>query len=131
MSNEMVAPGAFKVTWKTLRYGDYKRAKKMYGNLVPKEGKEDEYDEDAALDNVMEFTISLLTDWNFVDADTGEPLDLTPEVLVRLSLDQFIALFNLFSRKFGLKGISLGDDAATTPPDAEDETEVKKTNESA
>jgi hypothetical protein len=103
----------------------------MYGNLVPKEGKEDEYDEDAALDNVMEFTISLLTDWNFVDADTGEPLDLTPEVLVRLSLDQFIALFNLFSRKFGLKGISLGDDAATTPPDAEDETEVKKTNESA
>lgn len=73
------------ITFKTLKYKHYKKANELRDN-------------GAGESELLEFAISLIKEWDFVDVETNE--SLTFENTDELSIDQINEIFVSFSEAF-------------------------------
>ena len=79
------------VKFKTLKFKHYRVAQEINARIES---------EEATNEDVLRFALSLVKEWNFVDAETGEPLPVGE--LDELSLDQCAEVNRLFARKMGV-----------------------------
>ena len=79
------------VLFKTVKYKHYRIASEIDERIDSGEATDDE---------ILRFALSLVAEWDFVDADTGEPLAL--DELDELSLDQCREVNELFGRQMGV-----------------------------
>ena len=82
------------ITWKTIKYRHLEMLRDLRGKIAKKELT----DRDAVL-----FMLSLVREWDFLDADTDQPLGLDgPD---ELSLPQYKELCDSFNEQVGSKVI--------------------------
>lgn len=79
------------VLFKTVKYKHYRIASEIDERIDQGEATDDE---------VLKFALSLVAEWDFVDADTGEPLAL--DELDELSIEQCREVNDLFGRQMGV-----------------------------
>ena len=80
------------ITWKTIKYRHLESLRDMRGKIDKKDLK----DRDAVL-----FMLSLVAEWDFLDADSGQPLGLDdPD---ELSIPQYKELCDSFNEQVGSK----------------------------
>lgn len=103
------------IQFKTLKYKHKRQAEEL--SRLSEAGQ-------AGDDQVMTFVLSLVESWDFADAETGQPLQLTTVAddegneyypcLEELTLEQYRELLTAFNRRMGAGG-----------------SEVKKTSDSS
>ena len=79
------------VRFKTVKYKHYRIASEIDERIDQGEATDDE---------VLKFALSLVAEWDFVDGDTGEALEL--DELDELSMEQCREVNELFARKMGV-----------------------------
>ena len=79
------------VLFKTVKYKHYRIASEIDERIDSGEATDDE---------ILRFALSLVAEWDFVDGDTGEPLEL--DELDELSMEQCREVNELFARKMGV-----------------------------
>jgi hypothetical protein len=83
----------FVVKFKTIKFKHYRRANELDRQIDA--GVADDED-------VIRFAVSMVQDWDFVDAETGEPLPVGE--IDELTREQFNEVLTLFRRQFGTEG---------------------------
>lgn len=73
------------ITFKVLKYKHYRKANELQNN-------------GANENELLDFAISLIKEWDFVDVETNEPL--TFEDTDELSIDQINEIFTSFTEAF-------------------------------
>lgn len=76
------------VTFKTIKY----KHKKIVDDLIKKVESEQATD-----DEVDAFIVSLVASWDFMDVDTGEPIQVSLEGVGELSIEQYNSLMEEFN----------------------------------
>ena len=79
------------VRFKTIKFKHYRIAQQINDRIDSGEATEEE---------VLRFALSLVEAWDFVDAETGQPL--AHGELDELSIDQCREVNNLFAREMGV-----------------------------
>lgn len=79
------------IKFKTLKFRHYREAQALNKRIEA---------EEASDEDVLLFALALVEEWDFVDADTGEPLALGE--LDELSLEQCGELNREFARRLGV-----------------------------
>ena len=79
------------VRFKTVKYKHYRIAEEINERIEKEEATDEE---------VLKFALSLVAEWDFVDGDTDEPLEL--DELDELSMEQCREVNELFAQKMGV-----------------------------
>jgi len=79
------------VQFKTLKFKHYREAQAINARIESGEATEED---------VLRFALSLVSDWDFTDAETGEALPIGE--LDELSLDQCAEVNGAFAQKMGV-----------------------------
>ncbi|NVM23896.1 MAG: hypothetical protein HWN68_19220 [Desulfobacterales bacterium] len=87
------------VRFKTVKYKHYRKARALMLRENNGEDVEEEY---------LSYAISMVAEWDFVDAETGKELPVSTKSIDEISLNQIIEISTLFNQQFG-------DMAATVP----------------
>lgn len=97
------------VRFKTIKFKHYRQAQELNKRIDAEEATEEE---------VLRFALSLVAEWDFVDADTGKPLSI--DELDELSMDQCKEVNQLFAQKMGVTAeipkASGGNSPSTSTP---------------
>jgi len=90
------------IEWKVIKYKHYRRAMQLQSS-----GRQDGTGQVALEDETatayLEYAISLIRSWDFVDAETGEALPVEPASLDELSVEQLQELVAGFGQELGTK----------------------------
>lgn len=78
------------IVFKTIKFKHYRQAREI-NKLVAAETVEDE--------DVLRFSLSLVKSWDFVDAETGDPLPVGLEALDELTMEQCAEVNMLFANE--------------------------------
>lgn len=79
------------IKFKVLKFKHYREAQEINKRIDAQE---------ATDEDVLRFALSLIEDWDFVDAETGEPLPMGE--LDELSLEQCAEVNRMFARRMGV-----------------------------
>jgi hypothetical protein len=79
------------IKFKILRFKHYRAAQEINKRIDAQE---------ATDEDVLRFAVSLIEDWDFVDAETGDPLPVGE--LDELSLEQCAEINLMFARRMGV-----------------------------
>ena len=79
------------IVFKTLKYKHFKRALELNRQI-----EAGEVDEDV----ILQFVVSLVDKWDFVDVETDKPLSF--DDIDEMSLDQYNQLMEMFNAKMGV-----------------------------
>lgn len=81
------------IKFRTIRYGHYRQAYKLFPD-----GKLDMADIETQ-DKIVNFAKELVTEWDFIDPDTKEPVPLSVGI-VELTIEQVTELLDWFNTTF-------------------------------
>jgi hypothetical protein len=79
------------IKFKILRFKHYRQAQEINKRIDAQE---------ATDEDVLRFAVSLIEDWDFVDAETGDPLPVGE--IDELSLEQCAEINLMFARRMGV-----------------------------
>lgn len=79
------------INFKTIKFKHYREAQELNRRIDAG---------DATEEDVLRFALSLIDEWDFKDAETGQPLSI--EDLDELSLEQCAEINLMFARKMGV-----------------------------
>ena len=97
------------VRFKTIKFKHYRQAEKINARVDSGEATEEE---------VLRFALSLVAEWDFVDADTGDHLPVGE--LDELSLEQVREVNALFAREMGVASEVPKATSESSPSTSED-----------
>jgi hypothetical protein len=89
------------IEWKVIKFKHYRRAIELQ-NAGKRDGVERALTGETAT-AYLEYAISLIRAWDFVDAETGESLPVEPASVDELSVEQLQELVNGFGNELGTK----------------------------
>jgi hypothetical protein len=81
------------IKFKPLKYKHFLAAQELYRKIDA--GQAGEHD-------VLVYELSLIAEWDFVDAETGEALPIAQESLGELSLAQYREMIHFFNSEFAV-----------------------------
>lgn len=82
------------ITWKAIKYKHFLAAQELFRKIEA---------EEATDHDVLVYAVSLIAEWDFVDAETGELLPISEASLDELSLPQYKEIFRVFNAEFAVK----------------------------
>lgn len=82
------------VEFKTLKYKHQKQASTLSQQVENGIANDDD---------VLSFVINLVAKWDFIDAETQEPLPVSAEIMEELSLPQYNELMEAFNNQMGVR----------------------------
>ena len=94
------------VKFRTIKYKHARKAIDMTNRSIAGENVEEES---------LRFMINLVKDWDFLDADTGEPLPVSEESMDEMSIEQMNEMTELFNQKMSMKNTVPKTNAECSP----------------
>ena len=88
------------IEWKVIKYKHYRRAIQLQ-NAGRRDGPAVAVLADEVASAYLEYAISLVQSWDFVDAETGEALPVAAASLDELSVTQLQEMVSGFGRQLG------------------------------